>query len=65
MKKLDYIAPEQEVIELKYQESLLAGSAGSEISGGTDEAEGFAPEMDFDFGEDDAFTFEEETFNFN
>ena len=57
MKKMNYTAPEQEVIELKYQESLLAGSAGSETSGGTDEAEGFAPGTDFDF--------KEETFNFS
>ena len=48
MKKLDYIAPEQEVIELKYHETLLAGSAGSEIAGGTDNPEEFAPEFESD-----------------
>ena len=52
MKKMNYAAPEQEVIELKYQESLLAGSAGSETSGGTEDSEQFAPEMDFDFKEE-------------
>lgn len=64
MKKLDYIAPEQKVIELKYHETLLAGSAGSEIAGGTDNPEEFAPEMGFDFEDDNTFTFKEETFNF-
>ncbi len=51
MKKIDYIAPEQEVIVLKCQQ-ILAASAGSETSGGTDEAEGFALESDFEFKED-------------
>ena len=33
MKKIEYQAPEMEVIELKHQVSLLAGSGGSGSTG--------------------------------
>ena len=42
MKKIKYQAPEMEVVELKSQSTLLAGSG--EIGGGG--GEGFAPEFE-------------------
>ena len=41
MKKIAYVAPEMEIVELKSKVTLLAGS---EIGGGG--ADGFAPKMD-------------------
>lgn len=43
MKKIEYQAPEMEVVELKSQSTLLAGSSG-EIGGGS--GQGFAPEFE-------------------
>lgn len=40
MKKIEYQAPEMEVVEMKYNTVLLAGSdGGGSSSGGTDEPE--------------------------
>jgi len=44
MKKNVYQAPEMEVVKLKSQSALLAGSSGGEIGGGG--GEGFAPEFE-------------------
>ena len=44
MKKIEYQAPEMEVVELNSKCALLAGSAGSEtVGGGSGE---FAPEFE-------------------
>ena len=39
MKKIEYKAPEMEVIEMKYNKMLMASSG--EIAPGTDDSEGF------------------------
>lgn len=44
MKKIEYQAPEMEVVELKSQSALLAGSGSGEIGGGG--GQGFAPEYE-------------------
>ena len=40
MKKIEYIAPEMEVVKMKFNTTLLAGSdGGGSSSGGTDDPE--------------------------
>lgn len=39
MKKIEYMAPEMEVVELKAQVALLAGSGEEEIAPGTGDSE--------------------------
>ena len=41
MKKIEYMAPEMEVVELKSQVALLAGSGSGEETPGTGDDEGF------------------------
>ena len=62
--KKTYINPELEVVKLQTMQMLAASDPilGSSDFGGSDPI--LAPEDGFDFSDGDAFTFEEETFNF-
>ena len=53
MKKIEYLAPEMEIVKLNSQFALLAGSINDDDEGGPGAGEDFAPEFEsdeFDFG---------------
>ena len=64
--KKTYINPELEVVKIQTMQMLAASDPilGGEDFGGSDPI--LAPELgdDFDFSDGDAFTFEEESFDF-
>ena len=64
--KKQYVQPVLEAIEMKYTTTLMAGSDVIDFGGTGDAGEALAPylEDDFDFSEEEAIEFEEETFNF-
>ena len=61
--KKTYINPELEVVKLQTMQMLAASITISEESI-SNPSEFDAPGMDFDFSDNDTFTFEEESFNF-
>jgi hypothetical protein len=46
MKKIEYLAPEMEVVKLNSQFALLAGSINDDDEGGPSSGGDFAPELD-------------------
>ena len=66
--KKTYMQPALEAIEMKYTTTLMAGSDVIGFGGiDGDAGDALAPSMDegFDFGDDNAFVFEEETFDYS
>ena len=48
MKKIEYQAPEMEIVKLKSQAALLAGSVNDDDEGGPGSGGNFAPEFEFE-----------------
>lgn len=46
MKKIEYEAPDMEIVKLKSQAALLAGSVNDDDEGGPGSGGDFAPELD-------------------
>ena len=61
--KKTYIQPALQAIEMKYNTTLMAGSAMLDITEDTfDAGAALAREFDFEMPEEEMLTFEEETF---
>lgn len=61
--KKQYMQPELEAIDIKVNTILCASTIGFSDTE-FDNGDALAPENNFDFGDDNAFTFEKDSFDF-